>query len=55
MHHTATHDILRATAAIPAHNFRSYGSGWPNQVSMALIDAIYSIGTRYTTAHGRGK
>ena len=28
--------------------------GWPNQLSTALIDAVFSARARYTTKHGRG-
>lgn len=28
--------------------------GWPNHLATAILDAIYSIQTRYTTTHGKG-
>lgn len=32
----------------------AYAGGWPNHLSMAILDAIYSIQTRHTTKHGKG-
>lgn len=32
----------------------AYAGGWPNHLPMAILDAIYSIQTRYTTTHGKG-
>lgn len=32
----------------------AYAGGWPNHLSMAILDAIYSIQTRYTTKYGKG-
>lgn len=32
----------------------AYAGGWPNHLPMAVLDAIYSIQTRYTTKHGKG-
>lgn len=31
----------------------AYAGGWPNHLPMAILDAIYSIQTRYTTKHGK--
>lgn len=32
----------------------AYPGGWPNHLPMALLDAVFSIRTRYTTKHGKG-
>lgn len=32
----------------------AYAGGWPHHLPLAILDAIYSIQTRYTTTNGKG-
>lgn len=41
-------------AKLTDEQLTAYAGGWPNHLPMAILDAIYSIQTRYTTKHGKG-
>ena len=38
----------------PREQWTEWSGGWPNEISTALIDAIYSARAPYTTKHGKG-
>lgn len=55
MNKTASARALQdAIALIPHDYFDSYPGGWPGRISLALTDAVYSIGARYETKNGKG-
>jgi len=39
--------VIQAVARIDAAEFAAYRGGWPGQVGMALVDAVFSIRARY--------
>ncbi len=39
--------VAEATATVPTENFAVYGGGWPNEISTALVDAVFSIQAQY--------
>ncbi|MGO4298503.1 hypothetical protein [Glutamicibacter sp. MCAF14] len=41
-------------AKLTDEQLTAYAGGWSNHLPMAILDAIYSIQTRYTTKHGKG-
>ncbi|MHA7263460.1 hypothetical protein ACX80W_09695 [Arthrobacter sp. TMN-37] len=43
--------VARAVDNIPAEHFGVWPGGWPGQVGMALVDAVYSIRATYRTTN----
>ncbi|WP_313025689.1 hypothetical protein, partial [Mobilicoccus sp.] len=43
----AVEAVMEAVARIDAAEFDAYRGGWPGQVGMALVDAVFSIRARY--------
>jgi hypothetical protein len=41
--------VARAVQSIPEENFNAWPGGWPDQVGMSLVDAVYSIRAVYKT------
>lgn len=41
--------VVKAVKSIPEENFSAWPGGWPDQVGMSLIDAVYSIRAVYKT------
>lgn len=54
--HTAQLDaVITAVQTIPEENFTAYRGGYPQEISTALIDAVFSIRARYdSTTPGSG-
>ena len=47
--------VIAATRHIPEANFTAYHGGYPQEISTALIDAVFTIQARYNSATpGRG-
>ena len=47
--------VIAATRHIPESNFTAYRGGYPQEISTALIDAVFSIQAQYdSTTPGRG-
>lgn len=46
--------VLSRVRLIPESNFTRYGGGWGDRISLALIDAVYSISAKYTATSGLG-
>lgn len=46
--------VKEAVENIPQPYFDHYPGGWPDQISLALVDAVFSIGARYETTEGKG-
>lgn len=51
---TDTEKLLQSLELVPKDNFTKYGGGWEGRISVALIDAVFSMGARYETANGKG-
>lgn len=43
----AVQAVIEAARTVPAHYFEVYGGGWPDQISVALLDAVFSIRAVY--------
>lgn len=43
--------LLKAIAELDDEFFQAYRGGWPGQVSVALVDAVYSIQATYDSEH----
>lgn len=41
--------VSKAVRGIPEENFSAWPGGWPDQIGMSLIDAVYSIRAVYKT------
>lgn len=39
--------IVEAVRAVPVENFSAYGGGWPEEISTALLDAVFSMRAVY--------
>lgn len=39
--------VVDAVREIPAENFSAYGGGWPDEISTALLDAVFSMRAVY--------
>lgn len=46
--------LLTAIERIPPEFFKQYGGGWPDESSVALVDAIFSMNAKYETKHNKG-
>lgn len=47
--------VVAAVARIDASEFAAYPGGWPKDIGLALVDAVFSIRARYhSTTPGRG-
>ena len=46
--------LMHGLEVIPKENFTKYADGWNGRISLALIDAVFSMGARYETANGKG-
>lgn len=47
--------VVREVAKIEATEFAEYGGGWPDQIGLALLDAVFSIRAKYNAkTEGRG-
>lgn len=46
--------VLAQVRLIPEDYFRAHPGGWGERISLALIDAVYSIAAQYRTRNGRG-
>lgn len=47
--------LVREVAKIEPSEFAQYGGGWPDQIGLALLDAVFSIRAKYnakTEGHG---
>lgn len=42
--------VIAATRHIPESNFTAYRGGYPQEISTALIDAVFSIQAQYDSA-----
>jgi len=42
--------VMKSVSEIPDDKFTAYPGGWPNEISTALVDAVYSIMAKYTAA-----
>ena len=42
--------VIAATRHIPESNFTAYRGGYPQEISTALIDAVFSIPAQYDSA-----
>ena len=51
---TDTEKLLQSLELVPKDNFTKYGGGWECRISVALIDAVFSMSARYETANGKG-
>lgn len=47
-------ELKIAVSSIPVRNFHQYRGGWPNESSVALLDAVFSMNAKYTTKNRRG-
>lgn len=51
--------VVEAVHSVPAENFSVYGGGWPEEISTALLDAVFSMRAVYRSdrpgvgVHGR--
>ena len=51
--------VVKAANAVPSENFSAYGGGWPSAISLALLDAVFSMRAVYRSdrpgvgVHGR--
>lgn len=50
----STAQLSFAVRQIPKDYFSRFPGGWPGEISVALTDAVFSIGARYSTAKGKG-
>lgn len=41
--------VAKAVQSIPEENFSAWPGGWPDQIGMSLVDAVYSIRAVYKT------
>ncbi|WP_141236328.1 hypothetical protein [Brevibacterium casei] len=48
--HSRTGAVLSAVDQIPVEYFSMYGGGWIDEISTALLDAVFSIRARYRAA-----
>lgn len=46
--------LIVAIRQIPKEYFTRFPGGWPGEISVALTDAVFSIGARYSTPKGKG-
>lgn len=46
--------LLEQVKRIPSEYFAAYPGGWHNDISIALVDAVFSMSARYEAANGKG-